>query len=589
MTESMPRQRRASAAIRTFLIADIRGWTAFTAEHGDESASALARKFAEIANEGVEAWGGRVVELRGDEALAVFESGRDALRAATELQAAFTAETQLDALLPLLVGIGIDAGEAVAVGDGFRGAALNMAARLCSIAAASETITSQGLRQLAGPMPGINFVDLPRTKLKGLPKAVVAVRVEATDRPELPYTATEPTGQRQLPLPAELEAIVPLAGRSAELRLLSWHWRRAGHGAGRIVVVSGEPGIGKTRLAAELAARAHSDGAMVSYSGATVDPDALIATLEETGWKLIVVDDLDAASLASARRMTEVAERLSTTSALLVVTHREEAARSLLSIVEALAPSQRRLTLGPLEPDAVRAIAALYAGRAASRIPLSEIYDRTGGVPLAVHRWSSAWARDSVATRLEASATRTSDGRQHLRAAEEQLIEDVTDLELVRERSDLYATDRPPDGRPAVAAPLRDVCPYKGLAAFDAADAEYFFGRERLVAELVTRLVGSSFLALVGASGSGKSSALRAGLLPSLAGGVLPGSGGWRQVVMRPGEHPSLNSRRRSAEPLRKPSRRRPPAAGWCSSLTSSRRYSIRRATERSAAASSTC
>ncbi len=94
--------------------------------------------------------------------------------------------------------------------------------------------------------------------------------------------------------------------------------------------------------------------------------------------------------------------------------------------------------------------------------------------------------------------------------------------------------------------PRQDICPYKGLAAFDANDAEYYFGRERLVAELVTRLVGSSFLALVGASGSGKSSALRAGLLPAFAGGVLPGSAGWRQEVIRPGEHPLTELERRA-------------------------------------------
>ena len=62
------------AAVRTFLIADIRGYTRFTAEHGDEAASRLARRFAEIVAEGVEAWDGELVELRGDEALAVFES-----------------------------------------------------------------------------------------------------------------------------------------------------------------------------------------------------------------------------------------------------------------------------------------------------------------------------------------------------------------------------------------------------------------------------------------------------------------------------------------------------------------------------------
>ena len=82
------------------------------------------------------------------------------------------------------------------------------------------------------------------------------------------------------------------------------------------------------------------------------------------------------------------------------------------------------------------------------------------------------------------------------------------------------------------------VCPYMGLSTFDAAHARYFFGRERLVAELVARLVGSPLLAVVGPSGSGKSSAVRAGLLPALASGALPGSERWSVRVIRPGEHP---------------------------------------------------
>jgi WD40 repeat protein/DNA-binding SARP family transcriptional activator len=77
------------------------------------------------------------------------------------------------------------------------------------------------------------------------------------------------------------------------------------------------------------------------------------------------------------------------------------------------------------------------------------------------------------------------------------------------------------------AAPARDVCPYKGLAPFEAADAEFFFGRERLVEELMGRLAEAPLLALIGPSGSGKSSLLRAGLLPAL---------GLESVVVRPGD-----------------------------------------------------
>lgn len=84
-----------------------------------------------------------------------------------------------------------------------------------------------------------------------------------------------------------------------------------------------------------------------------------------------------------------------------------------------------------------------------------------------------------------------------------------------------------PDGA-APLAPERDVCPYQGLAPFEMADAEFFFGRERLVDELVGRLADAPLLALIGPSGSGKSSLLRAGLLPAL--------GGFEQVLLRPGD-----------------------------------------------------
>jgi DNA-binding SARP family transcriptional activator/WD40 repeat protein len=82
------------------------------------------------------------------------------------------------------------------------------------------------------------------------------------------------------------------------------------------------------------------------------------------------------------------------------------------------------------------------------------------------------------------------------------------------------------------------VCPFKGLAFFDRADVEYFCGRERLVSELLARLVESPLVGILGPSGIGKSSLLRAGVLPALSAGALPGSSGWRQVLLRPGARP---------------------------------------------------
>jgi adenylate cyclase len=92
--------------VRTFLFADVRGYTRFTQEHGDEAGAKLAARFAQIARDVVTERAGEVIELRGDEALAVFASARQALRTATELQKRFAEEAK-ETQLPLKVGIGV--------------------------------------------------------------------------------------------------------------------------------------------------------------------------------------------------------------------------------------------------------------------------------------------------------------------------------------------------------------------------------------------------------------------------------------------------------------------------------------------------
>src|SRR5579871_1940990 len=89
-----PVNRRAlpaptSSILLTFLIADVRGYTTFTVERGNEAAARLASTFAGIDRAVVGTREGEVIELRGDEALAVFPSARQALYAAVELQARF--------------------------------------------------------------------------------------------------------------------------------------------------------------------------------------------------------------------------------------------------------------------------------------------------------------------------------------------------------------------------------------------------------------------------------------------------------------------------------------------------------------------
>ena len=168
--------------IRTFLIADVRGYTLFTQERGDEAAAKLAKKFAELAREGVEGRGGQVTELRGDEALCVFSSPRQAIRAAVDLQQRFVDETLDDPSLPLLVGIGLDAGEAVPVEGGYRGGALNMAARLCGQAGPGEILATPEVVHLARAVEGVRYVDRGELHLKGIAQPVRVTRVVPEDR-----------------------------------------------------------------------------------------------------------------------------------------------------------------------------------------------------------------------------------------------------------------------------------------------------------------------------------------------------------------------------------------------------------------------
>jgi len=173
---------RRGADIRTFLFADVRGYTRYTREHGDEAASLLAAKLAEVVREVVPEFHGDLFELRGDEAVSVFFSAREAIRAAVELQRRLREERDGDARFPLGVGMGIDSGEAVPTEGGFRGGALNLAARLCAIAKPGQILASDHCAHLAGRVEGARLVDRRPVRLKGLERPVRSVEVV----PEVP-------------------------------------------------------------------------------------------------------------------------------------------------------------------------------------------------------------------------------------------------------------------------------------------------------------------------------------------------------------------------------------------------------------------
>ena len=369
-------------------------------------------------------------------------------------------------------------------------------------------------------------------------------------------------------VPPELDAGTLLAGREAELGSLREHWRGAERGAGRLVLLAGAQGMGKTRLAAELARHVQLErGEVLYYDGAgpLEAARAALAGARDTGRStLLVVDDLDRAGEEQLGALGELIAALAGLPLLVLATAENPAVGARLR-------AAATLDLAPLDRDGVLAVAQLYAGgRDHTAIPLEQLAETSGGIPQRVHRVASEWARAEAARRLGAVAARAAtSARPARRGGRRARRASSSCRRCVRARG-----WRTPNGS---SSPAHS----RAWPPSSVEDAGVFFGRERLVAEMVARLTGAPLMGIVGPSGSGKSSALRAGLLAALADGVLPGSERWALALLRPGEHPLRGTRAGHR-------RRSRHGTGWSSPSTSSRSSSPPAATRTSARRSST-
>ena len=142
----------------------------------------LAQRFLDLATEVLNDARAEIIGTRGDEIVAAFESPRAALRASITLQRRFLAQTEADPDVPLPVGIGLDMGEVVAVSDGYRGNAINVAARLCSIAPAGAILATREVVHVAQALDGMRYEARRPVRLKGISESVQHVAVVDTAR-----------------------------------------------------------------------------------------------------------------------------------------------------------------------------------------------------------------------------------------------------------------------------------------------------------------------------------------------------------------------------------------------------------------------
>jgi class 3 adenylate cyclase/tetratricopeptide (TPR) repeat protein len=230
------------------LFADLVGFTELSARLDAEDLKRLVELFYARADAVVASFGGTVDKHIGDAVMALFgapiahgDDPQRAVGAALEIHRALGETDTRHG--PLAAHIGIAAGEVVAGGlaGGYTvlGESVNLAARLVGLAGPGETVISEGLRQALGPR--LAATALPAQPLKGIEAPVRAWRVEGLAQTAAPVT--------------------PFVGRFHDRRLLSSMVAATqASGRGRLVVLRGEAGIGKSRLLDETAAEAERQG-----------------------------------------------------------------------------------------------------------------------------------------------------------------------------------------------------------------------------------------------------------------------------------------------------------------------------------------
>jgi class 3 adenylate cyclase len=156
--------------IHTILFTDVEGSTALTQRLGDAKARELLREHERIVREALKAHGGSEVKTMGDGFMASFSSATKGLECAISMQRAF-AQHNLSAEEPIMVRIGLNAGEPIAEDDDLFGTAVNEAARITATAKGGEILVSNVVRELAKGKDFL-FADRGETSLKGFDEPV---------------------------------------------------------------------------------------------------------------------------------------------------------------------------------------------------------------------------------------------------------------------------------------------------------------------------------------------------------------------------------------------------------------------------------
>ena len=384
----------------TFLFTDVEGSTRRWESDADEMRGALAAH-DDVLRSAIEEYGGWLFKHTGDGVCAAFASPKSAVDAAVAAQRT----------LQLPVRMGLATGEAELRGSDYFGTVLNRAARVMAAGHGGQILLADSTATL---LSGIDLIDLGPRRLRDLPTAIDVFQVRTKGlRTDFPPLKAIDTSSGNLP-----PAVTSLVGRESEVVEV-----QAAVRTHRLVTLTGVGGVGKTRLALEVAARLADefpDGVWLFELAAVADPaavpDAIAAVLGITQQRGKTVGESVADALEGRVRLLvfdNCEHILDAVADLVEVIHAQSATvRILATSREGLSIADEQLWPVPsldVGAGVDSAAVTLFVERARNvtphfsladadeSAPVTEICRRLDGIPLAIELAASRIASMTVA------------------------------------------------------------------------------------------------------------------------------------------------------------------------------------------------